>query len=90
MTAHAAAFDRWIRTSFVEMNTTLENLYFAQEDRARVEGVGDTIKGELRDAGRVHVRNLLAEGKQPTTGSTAPSACSETSASISAPCGGMN
>ena len=62
MTAHAAAFDRWIRTSFVEMNTTLENLYFAQEDRARVEGVGDTIKGELRDAGRVHVRNLLAEG----------------------------
>ena len=62
MTAHAAAFDHWIRTSFVEMNTTLENLYFAQEDRARVEGVGDVIKGELRDAGRIHVRNLLAEG----------------------------
>ena len=30
------AFDRWIRGSFVEINTELENLYFAQDDRADV------------------------------------------------------
>ncbi len=43
VSARAAAFDRWIRGPFVEMNTELEQLYFAQEDRARVEGVGDDI-----------------------------------------------
>ena len=36
MSAQAEAFDRWIRTSFVEINTALENLYFAQPDRAAV------------------------------------------------------
>ncbi|HET9389161.1 MAG TPA: monodechloroaminopyrrolnitrin synthase PrnB family protein [Steroidobacteraceae bacterium] len=58
----AEAFDHWIRTSFVHMNTELENRYFAQEDRARVEGVGEPIKASLRDEGRVHVAALLAEG----------------------------
>lgn len=56
------AFDRWIRTSFVEMNTALEELYFAQEDRSCVIGVGDSIKAQLRDEGRVHVTALLDEG----------------------------
>jgi Domain of unknown function (DUF1864) len=56
------AFDRWIRTSFVELNTALENLYFAQADRAQVTGVGDRLKAQLRDEGRVHVVALLAEG----------------------------
>jgi hypothetical protein len=56
------AFDRWIRTSFVELNTALENLYFAQDDRARVVGVGDNLKAQLRDEGRVHVVALLQEG----------------------------
>jgi len=55
-------FDRWIRTSFVELNTELENLYFAQEDRAQVEGCGDSLKAALRDEGHVHVVALLAEG----------------------------
>jgi hypothetical protein len=27
------AFDHWIRGSFMELNTELENLYFAQPDR---------------------------------------------------------
>ncbi|MFN3628409.1 MAG: monodechloroaminopyrrolnitrin synthase PrnB family protein, partial [Parvibaculum sp.] len=45
------AFDGWIRSGFVAMNTALENLYFAQEDRANVEGVGDDIKARLRDEG---------------------------------------
>ena len=30
MTTRADAFDGWIRTSFVQMNTELENMYFAQ------------------------------------------------------------
>jgi hypothetical protein len=56
------AFDRWIRTSFVELNTALENVYFAQDDRSRVVGIGDKLKAQLRDEGRVHVVALLKEG----------------------------
>ena len=44
MSQNADAFDHWIRGSFVEMNTALEELYFAQEPRDAVEGVGDDIK----------------------------------------------
>ena len=60
--AKASAFDEWIRTAFVEMNTTLEDMYFGQKNRARVLGAGDSIKARLRDEGRVHVTALLAEG----------------------------
>jgi Domain of unknown function (DUF1864) len=60
--SRAEAFEAWIRTSFVEMNTELENLYFAQTNRANVHGCGDSIKAELRDEGRVYVAELLAEG----------------------------
>ena len=56
------AFDGWIRSTFVAMNTALEELYFAQEDRAKVEGVGDEIKLALRDEGRAYIVDLLAEG----------------------------
>lgn len=62
MSRNAEAFDHWIRTSFVEMNTSLENLYFAQADRARVEGVGDSVKADLCGEGNVHVVALLREG----------------------------
>ena len=62
MSANALAFDRWIRTAFVEMNTELEQLYFAQTDRANVDGVGDAIKATLRDEGHAYVVRLLAEG----------------------------
>ena len=62
MTSHVEAFDRWIRTSFVQMNTELENLYFASNDRARVEGVGEPIKAALRDEGHRYVVDLLEEG----------------------------
>jgi hypothetical protein len=58
----AEAFDRWIRTDFVQINTELEQLYFAQEDRTRVEGVGDALKRELCEEGRGHVVALLEEG----------------------------
>jgi hypothetical protein len=62
MTSRAEAFERWIRTSFVEMNTELEELYFAQDDRSAVMGRGDATKAELRDEGRGYVAELLAEG----------------------------
>ena len=62
MSQKADTFDRWIRSSFVEINTELENLYFNQEDRAQVEGCGDSLKLTLRDEGHVHVVALLAEG----------------------------
>jgi hypothetical protein len=62
MSTLANAFDRWIRTSFVEMNTELEQLYFGQPDRAKVQGVGDPIKARLRDEGREHIVRLWHEG----------------------------
>jgi hypothetical protein len=62
MTSRAEAFEQWIRTAFVEMNTELEELYFAQADRAAVIGRGDPVKAALRDEGRVHVARLLDEG----------------------------
>src|SRR5436309_2620850 len=62
MTDNVEAFERWIRTSFVQMNTELENLYFAASDRSEVTGVGDPVKAALRDEGHEHVVKLLAEG----------------------------
>jgi hypothetical protein len=62
MSARAEAFDRWIRGSFVALNTELEELYFRQAERTQVEGVGDALKATLRDEGHVHVVALLEEG----------------------------
>lgn len=62
MTTCAEAFDHWIRTSFVEINTKLENLYFELPDPLEVIGVGDELKARLRDEGHVHVSALHAEG----------------------------
>jgi hypothetical protein len=56
------AFDAWIRSTFVELNTTLENLYFEQESRASVDGVGDELKRQILDEGRTFVRALAEEG----------------------------
>ena len=62
MTTHSEAFDHWIRNSFAEINTDLENLYFAQDDRLDVTRGGAVLKQRLRDEGHVHVVALLAEG----------------------------
>ncbi len=62
MNTCVTSFDHWIRSSFVEMNTELEHLYFAQPDRSAVESVGDAIKHELVEQGRVYIVDLLAEG----------------------------
>ncbi|MDB6097415.1 MAG: hypothetical protein JWN58_118, partial [Gammaproteobacteria bacterium] len=56
------AFEHWIRTAFVELNTTLENLYFAQNDRAQVLGVGNDLKTRLLEEGHRFIVDLLAEG----------------------------
>jgi len=62
MSANVEAFDGWIRSTFVELNTTLENLYFDQADRGNVEGVGDELKQQILEEGRGFVRALAAEG----------------------------
>ena len=60
--SRAEAFEHWIRTSFIQMNTALEDLYFAQDNRGAVIGCGDPIKAALRDEGHGFVAALLAEG----------------------------
>jgi hypothetical protein len=62
MSSKAEAFEHWIRTSFVQINTELENLYFSRQDRSEVIGCGDAIKCTLRDEGHDYVIALLAEG----------------------------
>ena len=62
MTPNTERLDRWMRGSFVEMNTALENIYFAQEQRANVTGVGAAIKESLVEEGRSFLIDLLAEG----------------------------
>ena len=62
MSQNVQVFDRWIRNEFVEINTELEELYFAQADRANVEGVGPVLKKKLLEEGRIHIAELLKEG----------------------------
>jgi Domain of unknown function (DUF1864) len=62
MTVNTENFDRWIRGEFVEMNTALEEIYFAQSDRSAVENVGASIKKPLVDTGRSFILQLLKEG----------------------------
>jgi hypothetical protein len=62
MSKNVEAFDAWIRSTFVELNTALEELYFAQEDRSNVDGVGDDLKTQILEEGRVFVRALAEEG----------------------------
>lgn len=61
ITPRAEAFDNWIRRDFRDMNTALEERYFA-ERRSDVSGVGDDIKQQLLDEGRAHIVGLLGEG----------------------------
>jgi hypothetical protein len=62
ITSNVANFDSWIRTSFVEMNTELEGVYWAQENRADVTVGGDILKQQLLEEGRGHIIPLLDEG----------------------------
>lgn len=62
MTRNTQAFDHWIRTRFVELNSQLEVLYAQQQDRANVVGIGDELKLQLEHEGRELIVSLLAEG----------------------------
>ncbi len=62
ITSNVATFDRWIRTNFVEMNTELEGVYWAQENKADVASGGAEIKQQLLEEGRGHIIPLLDEG----------------------------
>ena len=62
MSTNVDAFDAWIRSTFVELNTALEDLYFAQDDRSNVDGVGDDLKAQILEEGRTFVRALADEG----------------------------
>ena len=62
ITTNVATFDSWIRGSFVEMNTELEGLYWAQKNRADVIAAGTDIKQQLLEEGRSHISELLDEG----------------------------
>ena len=62
MSRAAEQFDAWIRSSFVEMNTALEELYIALPDPAQVDGVGDDIKAQLAREGRALISPLAEEG----------------------------
>jgi hypothetical protein len=62
MTVNTEKFDNWIRSEFVEMNTALEEIYFAQTDRSAVEKIGDPVKKSLVEGGRGFILQLLKEG----------------------------
>lgn len=62
MTTKTENFDHWIRNDFKQLNTALEELYFAQDNRDSVEGVGDDIKQQLLEEGRARIAALLSEG----------------------------
>jgi hypothetical protein len=62
MSVAAEKFDFWIRSSFVEMNTELEELYFAQDDPAQIEELGGGIKSRLLEEGQALIAPLAAEG----------------------------
>lgn len=60
------AFDQWIRERFVALNTELEELYFGQDDRNDIEGLGAGLKHDLINEGRVLIVDVLREGALPS------------------------
>ncbi|MCL1089822.1 DUF1864 family protein [Shewanella profunda] len=61
-TYNTEAFDDWIRTRFVELNSQLEKCYYQQADRANVLNIGAEAKQALESEGRVLIKTLLDEG----------------------------
>ena len=62
MTLKSQALDHWIRSDFREMNTVLEESYFASSDRHSTQGIGASVKQQLVDEGRTLIVELLREG----------------------------
>lgn len=61
-TPNAENLDAWIRQDFREINTHLEELYFAQDNPFDVDGQGCELKKELLTKGGEHIFKLLNEG----------------------------
>ena len=61
-TANTQRFEDWIRSDFKAINTELENLYFAQEKRECVTGVGALLQQQLYAEGNALIKPLLVEG----------------------------
>ncbi len=62
MTVCTREFDVWIRSSFCEINSQLETLYWQQADKANVEHVGEALKQQLQSEGTELIKALVAEG----------------------------
>lgn len=62
MSEIVASFDNWIRSSFMQMNTELEDRYFAQENRMDIENTGNTIKQQMVKEATDYIVKLLNEG----------------------------
>lgn len=62
MSTRAERFDVWIRSSFIDINTELEERYFAQEDRADVHVAGTKLRDQLLAEGQAHIVELHNEG----------------------------
>ncbi|MEM6605565.1 MAG: monodechloroaminopyrrolnitrin synthase PrnB family protein [Pseudomonadota bacterium] len=62
MSTNAEKFDAWIRSRFIDLNTELEELYFAQEDRAHVPQLGEELRQALLREGHEHILRLHREG----------------------------
>ena len=62
MSENAEDFDGWIRSRFIDLNSELEDLYFAGGDRAAVESAGSAQKQALFDEGQRLVEALQREG----------------------------
>ena len=90
MSVAAEKFDNWIRTSFVEMNTALEEVYFAQDDPAQVEAAGGELKSALLDEGQALIAPLAAEGNTDKQFDAGPLTCSAISVFFLRPCVGTN
>ena len=62
MSNNTQLFDHWIRSTFIEINTALEEIYFGLDDPADVADVGTAEKQQLRIEGETFIKNLLVEG----------------------------
>ncbi len=62
MSTNVRKFYAWMRSDFIEINTELENLYFAQQDRADVGAVGQSLRTTLLEEGRALIAELHREG----------------------------
>ena len=62
MTPNTEAFDEWIRSHFVEMNTLLEEAYFSLDQRTAIAAVEPATKTRLLEEGSEFVSTLLGEG----------------------------